>query len=78
MDVGFWHDGKTVLTAGEDKIARFWKLATPMVGEPDQIELSSQVVTGMELEANGGVRVLDSATWQERSSRLNDSGFHSP
>jgi WD40 repeat protein len=78
--VAFWHDDKIVLTAGagEDKIARFWQLSPAVAGDPDQVELWSQVVTGMELDANGGLRVLDAATWQERSSRLKDSGFQSP
>jgi hypothetical protein len=76
--VAFWHDGKTILTAGEDKMARFWQLSTAVAGDAEQLELWSQVVTGMELEANGGVRVLDAATWHERSSRLKASGFHSP
>src|SRR5207302_2203295 len=77
-DVAFWHDGKAILTAGEDKIARFWQLPIPMAGDAEQLELWSQVVTGMELEAHGGVRVLDAATWQERRSGLKESGFHSP
>ena len=73
QQVAFWHDGKTVLTAGEDKISRFWQLPTPMAGDAEQLELWSQVVTGMELEANGGVRVLTAATWHERRSKLKDS-----
>jgi len=67
-----------VLTAGEDNIARFWQLSTPVDGDAEQLELWTQVVTGMELEANGGVRVLDATTWLERRQKLNDSGFHSP
>ncbi len=76
--VAFWYDGKTVLTAEEDKMARFWQLSKPVEGDADQLELWSQVVTGMELEANGGMRVLDAATWQERHRKLKDSGFHGP
>ena len=77
QQVAFWHDGKTVLTAGEDKIARFWQLPTPVDGDTEQIELWSQVLTGMELEADGGGRVLDVTTWQQRRAKLEDSGFHS-
>ena len=65
------------LTAGEDKIARFWQLSMPVAGDPVQVELWSQVVTRMELEANGGVRVLDAATWQERHAKLKDAAFSS-
>jgi WD40 repeat protein/tRNA A-37 threonylcarbamoyl transferase component Bud32 len=77
-EVAFWHDGKTVVTAGEDKSAQFWQLSTPVEGDAEQLELWSQVVTGMELEANSGVRVLDATTWLERRQKLMDSGFHSP
>jgi WD40 repeat protein/tRNA A-37 threonylcarbamoyl transferase component Bud32 len=77
-EVAFWHDDKTVVTAGEDKIARFWQLSTPVEGDAEQLELWCQVVTGMELEANGGVRVLDATTWLERRLKLKDSGFHNP
>jgi WD40 repeat protein/tRNA A-37 threonylcarbamoyl transferase component Bud32 len=76
--VAFWHDGKTVLTAGEDDIAQFWRLSPPVVGDAEQLELWCQVVTGMELEANGAVRVLESTTWQERRLKLKDSGFRLP
>ena len=47
-------------------------------GAAEQIELWIQVLTGMELEADGGVRVLDAATWQQRRLRLQDSGFQEP
>ena len=77
-NVAFWHDGKTVVTAGEDKIARFWRLSLPVEGDAEQLELWSQVVTGMELEANGATRVLESTTWQERRLRLKDLGFRYP
>jgi eukaryotic-like serine/threonine-protein kinase len=78
LHVAFWHDGKTVLTAGEDSVAQFWQLSPPVEGDAAQLELWTQVVTGMELEANGGVRVLDAVSWLERRQKLKDSGFHSP
>jgi WD40 repeat protein len=76
--VAFWHDDKTVLTAGEDKIARFWQLSMPAEGDPDQLDLWAQVITGLELEANGGVRVLRPADWHERREKLKRSGFQIP
>ena len=76
--VAFWYDGKTVLTAGEDKIAHFWQLSPPVEGDAEQLELWSQVVTGMELEVNGAVRVLESTTWQQRRLKLKDLGFRLP
>jgi WD40 repeat protein len=85
--VAFWHDGKTVLTAAEDELtpahrgtglAQFWQLSTPVAGDAEQLELWIQVVTGMELEANGGVRALDAVTWLERRQKLKTSGFEVP
>ena len=86
--VAFWFDGKSIVTGhGEGVVGinqpselqvRFGQVPTPLEGDPDLIELWVQVVTGMELEANGGVRPLDAAAWQERWQRLKDSGFKGP
>jgi WD40 repeat protein/serine/threonine protein kinase len=85
--VAFWHDGKTVLTAGEDPLtpahrgrglAQFWQLSTPVAGDAEQLELWAQIVTGMELEASGGMGPLDATTWLERRQKLKASGFEVP
>jgi WD40 repeat protein len=68
--VAFGHDGQTVLTATEDQIARSWLVPATMTGTAEQIELWAQVATGMELEADGSVRVLDAAGWQSRRREL--------
>jgi WD40 repeat protein len=78
LRVAFWHDGKTVLTAGEDDVTQFWQLSPPVEGDVAELELWAQVVTETELEANGGMRVLDATTWLERRHKLRDSSFHSP
>ena len=49
---------------------------SPSSGDAEQLELWSQVVTGMELEANGGVPVLDAATWLERWLKLKEGRCH--
>jgi WD40 repeat protein len=73
--VTFGLDGNTILTATADQRARESYVPTAMAGTAEQLELWAQVVTGMELQADGGVRVLDAAAWQDRRQRLAGSGL---
>ncbi len=78
--VAFGLDGRTIMTAavenatsttqGEGWTVRSWSVPTPLTGSAKQLELWAQVVTGMELEADGGVRVLDATAWQERQQKV--------
>jgi WD40 repeat protein/serine/threonine protein kinase len=68
----FSPDGRTILTASSDKTARLWRPLAPLQGDADQIVLSIQVQTGLELDSDGVVHVLDSSTWHERKRRLDD------
>jgi WD40 repeat protein/serine/threonine protein kinase len=68
--VAFDPDGKTFLTACADGAIRRWEVPAPLPGDPDRIILWSQVITGLELDANGGFRWLDPRSWQERRQRL--------
>jgi WD40 repeat protein len=68
--VAFTHDGKTILTAGDDDIERSWQVPTAMNGSSEEVELWSQVTTGLELDSDGSVRILDAADWQERRQEL--------
>ena len=45
---------------------------------PEQLELWTQVVAGMELEANGGRRALDATAWLERAQKLKTLSFEFP
>ncbi len=72
--MAFSPDGKTVLTGNEDKTARLWPVTQPIQGDPERIEVWVQVITGMELDAGGAVRVLDAAEWHQRKQRLEELG----
>jgi WD40 repeat protein len=72
--VAFSPDGKTVLTGSDDKTARLWDVQAPLAGDVERITLWVQVVTGMELDSDGVVQVLDGASWQHRRQRLDELG----
>ncbi len=62
----FGRDGKTILTATQDQATRAWPVPDAMTGTPEQIERWAQVATGMELEVDGEVQILDSFAWRNR------------
>ncbi|MCI0456950.1 MAG: hypothetical protein L0Z62_08225 [Gemmataceae bacterium] len=45
-----------------------------MEGEPQRIALWVQVLTGMELDRDNVVHVLDARSWRERRERLDALG----
>ncbi len=51
-------------------MTRTGDVPTPIEGEVDRIVLSVQVMTGMEIDPDGAVRLLGSRDWQERGRRL--------
>ena len=67
-------DGKTALTGSRDRTARIWKIPQPLRGDPQRILLWAQVITGLEADERGDIRMLDAATWQQRRQRLQDLG----
>jgi WD40 repeat protein len=77
VSVAFSPDGRTVLT-GSWKKAQLWKPPAPVEGEVERIVLWTQVMTGLELDADSVARVLDAPTWQERHRRLDELGGPPP
>ena len=54
--------------------SRLWDSAGLLEGTPEQIKHWVQVVTGLELDAAGGIVVLDDPTWQKRYEQLQALG----
>ena len=51
---------------------RLWELPAPVRGDVERIELWAQLVTGMKLDADGVIQVLDSDTWHRLRQRLDE------
>jgi WD40 repeat protein len=62
----FHPGGHLVLTASEDMTARLWAVPTGTTERVERMITRIQVITGMELDGFGVVRVLDGPTWRKR------------
>src|SRR5262249_35550474 len=67
-------DGRAVLTGRRDDRARLWEVPVPVPDEAERITLWCQVLTGLELDEHGVIRVLDSPTWEQRRQKLQELG----
>jgi eukaryotic-like serine/threonine-protein kinase len=70
----FSPDGRFILTGSRDKTARLWETPAPLDGEAARISLWAEVVSGMELDQGGGVKLLDAETLRKRRLRLLELG----
>jgi WD40 repeat protein len=57
-------DGATLATCGDDGAVRLWALPGRVLDEPAEAARRVARVTGLSLEANGTVRVLEPAAWR--------------
>ena len=72
--VAFNPTGEYILTGSRDRTARLWRIPTPVEGDVERVVLWTQVITGLELDSEGAVRVLDAQTWRQRGKRLEELG----
>ncbi len=71
----FSPDGLQILLTDGDGTAQLWQAPPgPLTGDYERIVCWVQVVTGMELDPTGGIKVLDASAWQQRRRRLNELG----
>jgi WD40 repeat protein/tRNA A-37 threonylcarbamoyl transferase component Bud32 len=66
----FHPDGSALLTAGSAPLVYRWRVPQPVTEDPGRLLLRSQVLTGLELEADGAVHALTADAWRERRRRL--------
>jgi WD40 repeat protein len=63
-----------VLTGSADRTALVWIIRKPVAGSVERVRLGVEVMTGLELRANGVTRPLDASAWKKRSRRLAQLG----
>ena len=73
--VAFRRGGTTVITGSDDKTARFWDVATERL--PDDLERVAnwvEVLTGLTLDENGSIQILDDAAWLRGRQKVKQQG----
>jgi WD40 repeat protein len=64
--VSFRPDGFMAVTAGDDNTARLWDVPAPASGKAPEIALRTEIDTGLRLDDNHTLHVLDAVSWQQR------------
>jgi WD40 repeat protein len=70
MAVGFGYGDETILTGSLDGTARLWNVPHSVSEKVEQIELWTQVISGIEVDDKGVPQVLDGPTWLKRRDSL--------
>jgi WD40 repeat protein len=65
---------KLLTVLRQTNTAQIWDLPAPLAGAPEQVVCWAEVITGMRLDADGVVHLLDCAAWQQREGRLKQWG----
>jgi tetratricopeptide (TPR) repeat protein/WD40 repeat protein len=76
--VEFSPDGRTLLTGSLDDPPRLFDVPTALAGRTEQIRLWTEVITGMSLNEEGVVQVLEVADWGRRRQQLQENGGPPP
>ncbi len=73
-DVRCGPDGKTVVAGSTDTAARLWQLPATVQGEPDRINLSIELATGLRIVEGGAYQRLSTEEWLDGKRRLDSPG----
>jgi WD40 repeat protein len=74
VSVAFHPNGRTLLTGCWDRNAWLWPSPEAATGNAERVRLWIELMTGLELDAGGTVKVLDATGWLERRERLEELG----
>jgi WD40 repeat protein len=69
----FSPDGRGILIGCPGSAVR-WPVPRPVAGDVPRVVLWTEVITGMELDSRGSVRLLSPAAWKDRRRRLEALG----
>jgi WD40 repeat protein len=72
--IAFHPDGRSFAAGSSGNTIRLWPVPQPMAGSVERLRLWAQVITGMEMSAEGNLTVLDATEWQARHNRLEEQG----
>jgi WD40 repeat protein/Flp pilus assembly protein TadD len=71
--VAFSPDGKTILSASWDDAARLWNTAE-LPDDLPRLKVWVETLTGLELNEQSGIHVLEASAWTGRRRRLGEMG----
>ncbi len=72
--VAFSPDGRLMAVGDWDGRIAVWETPAPLEGNPEQVRLAVEVLTGLELDARSASRSLDRQELKERRDRLEELG----
>jgi WD40 repeat protein len=70
--LAFSPDGSELLTGSTTSMLYRWRVPRPATDDARRLMLRTEVMTGLEVDAEGVISLLDSATWWERCHQLQE------
>jgi hypothetical protein len=73
LSITFSPDGQSLGATSRRPIGRLFRRAEPISGDASSLQLWAEVLTGLELESDGQLRVINAKAWNERRIKLERS-----